>query len=124
MSKPSSRQSKIKTQDAPFDLGAIETEASGKDYRFTLCDREFTMPALGRLDRKAVKRLAKQIESEGDGGRNLEYIELMLAEGMGAEQWAEFDELPLSQDGLMQLFEDWSDHSGIETGESSASTDS
>lgn len=125
MSKPSSKPSKIKVQDEPFDLDAMEKEASKHDYRFTLAGRDWTMTPLGRLDRKAIKRLARELkDTDENDTENLRYVELMLAEGMGADQWAEFDELPLSQSGLMALFEDWSEHSGIEAGESSASTDS
>lgn len=122
MSKPSSRPSPIKTQSEPFDLDALEKEAADKNYRFTLAGHEFVMPALGRLDRKAVKKLGK-LAAAGELD-NLEFIDETLRLAMGDEEFAVFDELPLSQAGVQALFEDWSDHSGVEAGESSASTDS
>jgi hypothetical protein len=119
MSKPSSKPSKIQAQGKPFDLDALETEASGKDYRFTLGGHEFVMPALARLDRKAVKKLRGLADKD-----NLEFIDETLRLALGDEAFAIFDELPLSTAGVQSLFEDWSNHSGIDTGESSASTDS
>lgn len=120
MSKPSANPSKIKTQSAPFDLDAVEREASDKTFRFTLGGREWSMKPLGRIDRKQVKQIAKATADATEA----ESIEAMLRAGLGDEQWEEFDELPLSIDGLKALFEQWSDHSGIEAPESSASSDS
>lgn len=122
MSKPSSRPSPIKTQSEPFDLDAVEAEASSKDYTFTLGGHNFVMPALGRLDRKAIKKLGK-LTASGDMD-NLEFIDETLRLALGDKEFAAFDELPLSQAGLQALFDDWSKHSGIDVGESSASTDS
>ncbi|HEY5987002.1 MAG TPA: hypothetical protein VIV12_11600 [Streptosporangiaceae bacterium] len=120
MSKPSSRPSPIKTQSEPFDLDAVEAEASGKDFTFKLGGVEFVMPALSRLDRKAVKRVAKETSGKGE----IDSIDAMLRIALGDEQWEKFDELPLTLAGVKDLFEAWSDHSGIDVGESSASTDS
>jgi hypothetical protein len=122
MSKPSAKPSPIKTQDVPFDLDAVEREASGKEYHFTLGGNDFVMPALGRLDRKAIKRLGK-LAASGEID-NLEFIDETLALALGPDQFAKFDELPLSQAGVQALFEDWSTHSGVDVPESSASTDS
>lgn len=122
MSSKSSKPSKIKVQDEPFNLDIIEKEASKHDYRFTLGGRDFSMPPLGRLDRKDLKKIAKMT---GAGEIDeADYIDEMLKLALGEERFAEFDELPLSQDGVQQLFEDWTDHSGIEVPESSASSSS
>src|ERR1044072_6839091 len=122
MSKPSAKPSKIKVQEEPFNLDAIEKEGHKHDYQVILGGRTWTMTPMGRLDKKAMKRMAKVAESgELD---NTEYMDLIFQEAMGEEQFAEFDELPLSMDGLQRLFEDYQDHSGIEVPESSASTDS
>jgi hypothetical protein len=121
MSKPSSRPSKIKSQDAPFDLDVLEREASKSDYRFILGGREWRMTPMGRLDRKVMRRLAKLAK---DGNDNSEYMDELLKAAMGEEQFAEFNEIPLSMEALNALVEDWTAHSGIELGESSASASS
>ena len=118
MGKPSSRPSPIKDQAEPFNLDAVEKESDGKAFRFTLGDRVWTMTALGRLDRKVLKRIAGETESEIDS------IESMLRAGLGDDQWEDFDELPLSVEGVKELFKAWTDHSGIEAPESSASSSS
>ena len=120
MSSKSSQPSKIKVQDEPFNLDVIEKEASKQSFRFTLGGRDWTMVPLSRFDRKQVKKIAKETE----GAAEVDSIESMLRAGLGDEQWEEFDELPLSMEGMKQLFEAWTDHSGIEVPESSASTDS
>jgi hypothetical protein len=117
MSKPSSRPSKIKVQSEPFNLDAIEKEAGDKVFRFTLGGRDWEMIPLGQIDRKQVKKIAKLTE----GATEAESIEAMLTIGLGDEQWVEFEELPLSMEGLRALFEAWTDHSGIDVPESSAS---
>lgn len=122
MSKPSSKPSKIKVQDEAFNLDVLEKEAAKHDYHFVLGGREWTMTPMGRLDKKAMKRLAKLAAGEEVDG--IEYMDEVFKVAMGADQFAEFDELPLSMDGLQALFEDYQDHSGIEVPESSASTDS
>jgi hypothetical protein len=120
MSKPSARASKIRTQDEPFNLDAIEKESSGHDYQFTLADRVWTMTPLGRLDRKDVRKISRMTKDEATD--EMDFIDEMLRLAMGEEQYAEFDELPLTQEGLQSLFEDWTDHSGIDVPESSASS--
>lgn len=121
MSKPSSQLSKVKEQDAPYDLDALARERSKKNYRFTYGGRDWTLVPVGRIPKKAMKRMAKMA---AEGQDNLEYMDEMLRAGMGNEQFAEFDELDIAMEDLENLFEDWSDHSGIEPGESSASSDS
>lgn len=122
MSKPSARPSKIKTQDEPLNLDAVERESADKQFRFILGDREWVMTPLGRLERKAAKKIAR-MSNAGDGAE-LEFIDEMFKLAMGEEQFAEFDQLPLSQASAELLFETWSENSGIEIPESPASTDS
>jgi len=120
MSKPSARPSKIQSQDVPFNLDAVEKEASGHDYQFVLADRVWTMTPLGRLDRKDVKKISRMTKDESTD--EMDFIDEMLRLAMGEEQYLEFDQLPLTQAGMQSLFEDWTDHSGIDVPESSASS--
>lgn len=120
MSKPSARPSKIKVQEKPFDLDAIEKEGSDKAFHFTLDGRDFSMTPLGRIDRKKVKKIRTATEDASE----VESMEMMLQVALGDDQWAKFDELPLSMEGLKELFQAWTEHSGIEVPESSASSDS
>lgn len=123
MSKPSSRPSKIKDQEEPLDLDTMIKEGSKHDFRFILAGRTWTMTAMGRLSKKKLKKIAAMKGREEDAN-NFDEMDEMLKAGMGDEQFAEFDELDLPMDAVEALFEEWSEHSGIEPGESSASTDS
>lgn len=123
MSKPSSKPSKIKDQEKPFNLAEIVEDGDKHAYQFELpAGRIWTMTAMSRLSKKKMRRIAKL--GDGEDADNFDYMDEMLKAGMGEEQFAEFDELDLPMDAMEALFEDWSDHSGIEPGESSASADS
>lgn len=123
MSKPSARPSKIQKQSEPFNLDVLEKESSGNQFEFTLGDRVWSMTPLGRFDKKLVKRLAKEAaEATAEGETDeIEYMDKMLRAAMGDEQFAEFDQLPLTMGGLTALFEAWTEHSGVNPGESEAS---
>lgn len=120
MSKPSARPSKIQKQTEPFNLDVLEKESSGNEFEFTLGDRVWHMTPLGRFDKKLVRRIARQANEAGDTDE-VEYMDQMLKAAMGEEQFAEFDELPLTMEGLTALFEAWTEHSGLTPGESEAS---
>jgi len=124
VSKPSSKPSKIKDQDEPFDLDARIKEGDKHDYRFTLAGRDWTMKAMSRLSKKKMKQIAKMGDADGPDADNFDYMDEMLKAAMGDEQFAEFDEIDIPMDVVEDLFDDWSEHSGIEPGESSASADS
>ena len=97
-----------------FDLDAVEREARRDPFPFKLKGRVFTLPHLAGLDRKILSAV-----DEGDAAA----MTAALREGLGS-RYAEFDRLPLSLDGVKQLFEEWMRHSGLAVGESPASTGS
>lgn len=123
MSKPSSRPSKIKEQAEPYDLDALAAERAKRNYQFTYGGRTWTLVPVTRLPKKAMKRMAALAKQDGEQD-NVEYMDQMLQAAMGEEQFAEFDQLDIAMEDIEDLFNDWSDHSGIEPGESSASSDS
>lgn len=104
---------KIKRQDGPFKLSAVEAEAKGIEFSFeveTPDDKHaFTMPPLGKLNWKLLKKI---------GGGDAEAIETALKAGL-VDQWDEFDKVSdaLSIDDINDLFDAWSDHSGFNAGE-------
>jgi len=108
---------KIKKQNGPFKLSAVEAEAKGLAFEFEVEAKgddgvqvhEFVMPPLGKLHWKLLKKIGK-----GDA----EAIETALKAGLG-DQWDEFDEVSdeLSIDDINDLFDAWSEHSGFDAGE-------
>jgi len=107
---PSNR--KIKPQKAPFDLDGLEKEAlsdqDNKLFKFVLGGKEFSLPPFGSLDRKVITSV------------NEDEPESMMSafkEGLTEEEYKEFDNLPLTIDGLNKLQEAWAEHSGISPGE-------
>lgn len=123
MSKPSAKPSTIQEQDEPYDLDAAARERDRKSYRFTFDDQEWVLKPLKRLSKKAMKQMAQLAKEDGEHD-NVEYMDQMLRAAMGAEQFERFDEIDIAMEDLEDIFERWSAHSGIEPGESSASSDS
>jgi len=104
---------KVKKQGAPFKLSAVEAQAKGEAFEFEVEafgeSETFTMPPLGKLNWKLLKKIGR-----GDA----EAIETALQAGLG-EQWKRFDDMSdhLSIDDINDLFDAWSQHSGFDAGE-------
>lgn len=109
-------RNKIKTQNKPFNLDALENEARNTNkeqyFRFTLGGREWALPPLGTLDRKTITSV---------DGEDPESMMKAFKVGLGDADYAAFDELDLTIDGLTLLNDAWAEHSGITVGESKAS---
>lgn len=103
--------------DQPFDfnLDAVKAEVDLTPFRVHFGGKrfEFThMQALNSWDALAA----------AEGGELSVVTESMkLALG---DQWEDFQRVPLPQYKLMPLFNAWRKHSGVESGESEASSDS
>ena len=100
----------VKVQAEPMNLDQFEEDlAKSEDehlYRFTLGGTEFVIPPFGNLDRSLM-------ETADD---DFEFMTAAFRQAMGDDQFAKFDQLPLSLDGMNRLFKDWGDHSGMDTG--------
>src|SRR5688572_15674793 len=93
----------IKPQAKPFDLDALEKEAlasaSDKNFRFLLGGKEFSLPPFGTIDRKVLTSMSPD---------DPESMMNVFKAGLSDEDFAEFDALDLSIDGLTALEEAWS----------------
>jgi hypothetical protein len=100
----------VKVQAEPLDLDQFEQEQADKEkehlYTFRLGGVEFTIPPFGSLDRSLM-------ETADD---DFEFMNAAFRLAMGDEQFAKWDEIPLSLDGMNRLFKDWGDHSGMDVG--------
>ncbi|WP_327385673.1 hypothetical protein [Streptomyces sp. NBC_01207] len=99
-----------------FNLDVWVREAKREPFRFTLADREYTMPFAGELDKKILSAVNMTSPSAAD-------IEMLLKAGLAA-QWKAFDDQPLPLAALGELFRQWQSHEGAPLGESLASADS
>lgn len=102
--------------DNIFDLDVWVAEAASEPFRFSLGGKLFTMPAAGELDKSILTAVNIDAPSARD-------IETLLKAGL-ADQWADFDSLPVPLAALGELFRQWQKHEGASLGESGASADS
>ncbi|GAA2618736.1 hypothetical protein SMC26_40295 [Actinomadura fulvescens] len=93
--------------DEVFDLDVVEAESTFAPFPFRLGGRVFALPHMRKLDRKML--LA------ADGG-DVEAMNAAFRVGLG-DDFAAFDKLPLSLNGLNELFRRWLAHSGLAEGE-------
>jgi hypothetical protein len=93
-----------------MDLDQFEEDQKKKEeehlYRFIQGGKHFVLPPFGSLDRTLMEA----------ADEDFEFMNAAFRLAMGEDQFAEWDELPLSLDGLNRLFKDWGDHSGMDTG--------
>jgi hypothetical protein len=90
-----------------YDLDAAVREAKGERFTFSLGGKEFSLPHQTDVD----KNFLAVADSEG-GAAVLESLKIALG-----DQWAAFDAIALSVDGVDMLFREWNKHSGVESGE-------
>lgn len=98
--------------ESTFDLDALEAEARGAEFPFTLGGERFVLPAASDADWRAVAAI--------DSGQLRHGFRLL----MGDEQFARFETKPLSAGKLGKLVEAYLTHQGMTPGEPPASTDS
>ena len=95
-----------------YDLDAAVREDRGEPFVFTLGGQEFTLPHQKDVDKKFLL-----VADELRGDSIIQALRIALG-----EQWEAFDAIPLSISGVEKLYEAWNEHSGVESGEGSAST--
>lgn len=96
-----------------YDLDAAIREELGEPFSFTLGRQEFVLPHQKDVDKRSLL-----IADQEGGSAILDSLKLAL----GAEQWERFDAIPLSIAGIEKLYVAWNEHSGVTSGEGSAST--
>lgn len=102
----------------PFDLDAVEAEATAETFDFTLKGETFSLPPFRGLD----YRLALDGDYDANGNPTLPEMRRILRVAMGDEQWDRFDALPLTISGLSAIFDQWDAGAAEALGESEAST--
>lgn len=114
MTTKSPRNIRSKTAPAgkPFDLDAVEAEASGEPFEFTFGGRTYTLPHLKDIDRRVL-----DAADQGD----IAAMKEAFRTGLG-DDFEEFDAQPMKLGTLDALFRAWTEHSGLQPGESRAST--
>lgn len=95
-----------------FDLDAVEAEAAGEPFSFVFGGRTYTLPHLHDIDRKLLNTA-----DQGDIAAMREAFKT----GLG-DDYEEFEAQPMKLRSLEALFRAWTEHSGLQPGESQAST--
>ena len=105
--------------DEPFDfnLDAVKTETTLRDFRFHYGGKRWTMTHRERLDNLPILEAA---ESGGDAAATL----VSLRAAMGDEQWTRFRKLGLTSRQLTELSQAYDKFCGTDQGESEGSTGS
>lgn len=98
-----------------FDLDAVAAEATSEPFAFQHGGRTWTLPHLQDSDARWMLR-------EGNPG-DQESMREMIQAGLG-DQYPEFMKVPLSMRQVEHLFRAWTEHSGVDVGESGASSGS
>lgn len=93
----------------PFDLDALAAEAAGEPFRFTYGGREWVIPRVDEVDKRIIDADPENWAREA----------FRLAFG---DQWAEFNDVPMSLRTLNALLEEWARYSGLNLGEAAASS--
>ncbi|OQQ16140.1 hypothetical protein B0675_02325 [Streptomyces sp. M41(2017)] len=103
--------------DKPFDfnLDAVKAEVESTPFRVHWNGRRFTFKHMQDLDSWELLAAADSGEANAVMGS------LRLALG---DEWEEFRKVPMPQYKLMPLFKAYQAHCGMDSGESSASSDS
>lgn len=96
-----------------YDLDAAIREDRGEPFTFKFGGQEFTLPHQKDVDKTTL------LVADGEGGSAI-LDSLRIA--LGNEQWGRFDAIPLSIDGVNKIYAAWNEHSGVTSGEDSAST--
>lgn len=112
MTQRSPRSTRPAPAKTPFDLDAVEAEASGEPFEFTFGGRTYTLPHLKDIDRRVL-----DAADQGD----IAAMKEAFRTGLGSD-YAEFDAKPMKLGSLDALFRAWTEHSGLTPGESRAST--
>jgi len=103
--------SKASSNGKPFDLDALAAESVGERFRFIYGGREWSIPLVEDIDKRLLDRMAEAPDAVAREAFQLAF----------GDEWAEFDQLPMSLRTLNALLEEWSRHSGLELGEGLAS---
>lgn len=98
--------------DEVFDLDAVAAEAQGKAFRFKYEEREWTIRHISAFDWRITK--------DGING-DMEAVNLIFEKGMGAEQFADWQQVNQPAELMGALFDRWLKHCGLDAGKSPAS---
>ncbi|MCW2920029.1 MAG: hypothetical protein JWN52_8097 [Actinomycetia bacterium] len=109
---------KVIKDDQPFDfnLDAVVSEIDLSPFRVHFGGRRWEFRHMQDLD-------VWELVAEAEGG-DMGQITQMFKVGLGDGQLAEFRKIPLPQHKMKELFDAWQKFSGLQPGESEASTDS
>lgn len=97
------------SESVPFDLDAVEREASGEPFKFTLGGESFTLDSPEAADWRVDPR-----SPEG--------LQTLLRGMMGKDQFDRFEQHEMPGWKLGKLLEAAMRHYGVDMGESAAST--
>lgn len=97
---------------APFDLDAVEAQASNDPFPFTFGGRDYTLPHVQDVDRKVLLSA-----DQGD----IAAMTALFEVGLG-DDYDQFNAQPMKLRTLEALFKAWLAHCGLEPGELQAST--
>jgi hypothetical protein len=95
-----------------FDLDAVEAEAAGERFEFVFGGRTYSLPHLQDIDRSLLNAA-----DQGD----VAAMQEAFRSGLG-DDYDEFNTQPMKLRSLNALFQAWTEHSGLQPGESQAST--
>ncbi|MER5863778.1 hypothetical protein [Kitasatospora sp. NPDC002040] len=96
-----------------FNLDVWVSEAKREPFKFALAGTTFVLPAAGDLDKSVLGHVNIESPSATD-------IVALLRSGL-ADQWSEFDALPVPLSAIGELFRRWQRHQGVTPGESEPS---
>ncbi|MER5862205.1 hypothetical protein [Kitasatospora sp. NPDC002040] len=92
-----------------FNLDVWVAEAKRDPFRFALGGTTFVLPAASDLDKAILSEVNTESPSAAD-------IVALLRAGL-ADQWADFDKLPVPISAVGELFRRWQRHEGVTPGE-------
>jgi hypothetical protein len=108
------------TAAKPFDLQRLYEEKTGGPFTFTWANQVWSLPNMRMLDIATQER----IEGLNDAAANVETINVLFDELLGAEQGEQWRHVTRPLGMISDLFSAWLDHSKQAMGESQASAGS
>jgi hypothetical protein len=101
--------------DEVFDLDALAAEATSRALRFTYAGREWQLAHVTDFDWRVTR--------DGISG-DMEAVDTIFRRGLGAEQYAQWEQVEQPTHVVSALFDRWLEHCGLSRGKSESSTDS
>ena len=104
-------------EEQGYDLQRLYAEKVGGPFRFRWADRWWELPNMRMLDIELQDRIEKLDEAVAD----LDTMNALFGDLLGAEQDAEWRKVPRPLGMLLDMFAAWTEHSKAKLGESPAS---